>query len=94
MKRSILNSNGVLNFPEHSYDWVRVGIAMYGGIDLPTLKTAMKFRSQIISIQYLDAGQRIGYGGEQKLNKHQKLLLSIVDMQMGFHKLHKMARLY
>ena len=35
MKRSVLNSAGVFNFPEHSYDWVRVGIAMYGGLDLP-----------------------------------------------------------
>ena len=56
---------------------------MYGGIDLPNLKTAMKFRSQIISIQSLDAGQRIGYGGRAKLNEHQELLLSIMDMQMG-----------
>ena len=31
MKRSVLNSAGVFNFPEYSYDWVRVGIAMYGG---------------------------------------------------------------
>ena len=84
MKRSILNSNGVLNFPEHSYDWVRVGIAMYGGIDLPNLKTAMKFRSQIISIQSLDAGQRIGYGGRAKTKHASKIAIVYCGYADGF----------
>ncbi|MBD63510.1 MAG: alanine racemase [Gammaproteobacteria bacterium] len=84
MKRSILNSAGVLNFPEHSYDWVRVGIAMYGGIDLPYLKTAMKFRSQIISIQSLDANQRIGYGGRVKTKEPSKIGIVYCGYADGF----------
>ena len=84
MKRSVLNSNGVINFPEHSYDWVRVGIAMYGGIDLPNLKTAMKFRSQIISIQSLDAGQRIGYGGRAQTKQPSKIAIVYCGYADGF----------
>ena len=84
MKRSVLNSAGVFNFPEHSYDWVRVGIAMYGGLDLPNLKTAMKFRSQIISIQSLDTGQRIGYGGRVKTTKPSKIGIVYCGYADGF----------
>ena len=55
---------------------------MYGGIDFPGLKTAMTFRSQIISIQSLDKDERIGYGGRVKTKQPTRLLLFIVDMLM------------
>ena len=52
--RSVVNSAGSINFPEQSHDWSRVGIGMYGGLsDMPELKTAMTFRSQIIGFQDL-----------------------------------------
>jgi alanine racemase len=84
MSRSILNSAGVFNFPEHAYDWVRVGIAMYGGIDFPDLKTAMTFRSQIISIQSLDANERIGYGGRVKTDKPSKIAIVYCGYADGY----------
>jgi len=84
MSRSILNSAGVFNFPEHAYDWVRVGIAMYGGIDFSDLKTAMTFRSQIISIQSLDANERIGYGGRVKTDKPSKIAIVYCGYADGY----------
>ena len=84
MSRSILNSAGVFNFPEHAYDWVRVGIAMYGGIDFPDLKTVMTFRSQIISIQFVDTNQRIGYGGRVKTDKPSKIAIVYCGYADGF----------
>ena len=84
MSRSILNSAGVFNFPEHAYDWVRVGIAMYGGIDFPDLQTAMTFRSQIISIQSLDANERIGYGGRIKTDKPSKIAIVYCGYADGY----------
>ena len=84
ISRSILNSAGVFNFPEHAYDWVRVGIAMYGGIDFPDLKTAMAFRSQIISIQSLDANERIGYGGRVKTDKPSKIAIVYCGYADGY----------
>ena len=84
LERSILNSSGACNFPEHSYDWVRVGIAMYGGLDYPDLKTAMTFRSQIISIQSLEAGERIGYGGRVKTKKKSKIAIVYCGYADGF----------
>ena len=84
MPRSVLNSAGVFNFPDRSYDWVRPGIAMYGGIDFSGLKTAMTFRSQIISIQSLDKNQRIGYGGRVKTDKPSKIAIVYCGYADGF----------
>ena len=84
IQRSILNSAGVFNFPDKAYDWVRPGIAMYGGIDFPGLKTAMTFRSQIISIQFLDRNERIGYGGRVETKKPSKIAIVYCGYADGF----------
>jgi len=74
--RSIVNSAGSINFPEQSHDWSRVGIGMYGGLpNIPELKTAMTFRSQIIGFQDLKLGERIGYGGRIKTSRDTKLAI-------------------
>ena len=84
MQRSVLNSAGVFNFPDQAFDWVRPGIAMYGGIAFPGLKTAMTFRSQIISIQSVDKNERIGYGGRVKTNKPSKIAIVYCGYADGF----------
>ena len=84
MQRSVLNSAGIFNFPDHAYDWVRSGIAMYGGIDYPDLKTAMTFRSQIISIQSLDENERIGYGGRVTTKAPSKIAIVYCGYADGF----------
>ena len=84
MQRSVLNSAGVFNFPDQAYDWVRPGIAMYGGITFPGLKTSMTFRSQIISIQSLNKNERIGYGGRVKTNKLSKIAIVYCGYADGF----------
>ena len=84
MNRSVLNSAGIFNFPNYSFDWVRSGIAIYGGIDFPELTTAMTFRSQIISIQSLNANERIGYGGRIKTEKKSKIAIVYCGYADGF----------
>ena len=84
MNRSVLNSAGIFNFPNYSFDWVRSGIAIYGGIDFPELTTAMTFRSQIISIQSLNANERIGYGGRVKTEKKSKIAIVYCGYADGF----------
>ena len=85
IQRSILNSSGTLNFPEYAHDWIRVGIGMYGGLpDFPELKTAMTFRSQILSIQSLGPSERIGYGGRIKTNRNSKIAIVYCGYADGF----------
>ena len=84
IQRSVLNSAGVFNFPDKAYDWVRPGIGMYGGIDFSGLKTAMTFRSQIISIQSLPKNERIGYGGRVKTEQPSKIAIVYCGYADGF----------
>ena len=75
-KRSISNSACLVNFPELSFDWVRSGIAAYGGeFKNLNLRTAMTFRAPIISIRKIKKGERVGYGGRKKASKDMKIAI-------------------
>lgn len=64
--RHILNSTGIVRFPEHQYDFVRLGIGLYG---VPTmydgsmseLRNVSRLSSTVISIKHWKAGDTVGY---------------------------------
>lgn len=65
--RHILNSAGILRFPEYHYDMVRLGIGLYGANTLPPeiekpLAVVSTLRTEIISIRKCKAEDTIGYG--------------------------------
>lgn len=62
----ILNSSGVLRFPEFQLDMVRLGIGLYG-IDptetiQPNLRTVATLKTVISQLKHVPAGESIGYG--------------------------------
>ena len=62
--RHILNSAGIVRFPQYQFEMVRPGIGMYGvghfqGLDL---KTAGRFKTRISQIKKIKAGEPVGYG--------------------------------
>jgi alanine racemase len=68
--RSMANSAALLRFPDETRcEWVRPGIMLYGcspfsfqsAVDLD-LKPAMTLSSELIGVQHLQAGERVGYG--------------------------------
>jgi alanine racemase len=71
---TLANSGALLRFPEtvggHG-DWVRPGIMLYGSSPFPWLKSAaeiglrpvMTLTSELIGLQQISAGDRVGYGG-------------------------------
>ena len=64
ISKSIANTGCIMNFPEQSFDWVRVGIGIFGGyIGNKELKTAMTLRSPIINIREIKKGEKVGYDG-------------------------------
>ncbi|MDD3355266.1 alanine racemase [Zoogloea sp.] len=68
---SLANSAALLRFPEAVGQVVRPGIMLYGSSPMPALQRAealglrpvMTLTSEIIGVQELVAGQRVGYGG-------------------------------
>lgn len=70
LPRSLANSAALLRYPETHADWVRPGIMLYGSSPFAGesaeslgLRPGMTLRSEIISVQQLQAGDRVGYGG-------------------------------
>ena len=64
------NSYGFLNYPQLRYDFVRLGIVLYGvcssGEDLPQinpgLEPMMSVRARVAMVRDMEAGQDLGYG--------------------------------
>jgi alanine racemase len=67
--RSAANSAALIRFAQTRGDWVRPGILLYGcspfaerSAESLGLKPAMTLTSEIIAVQRLQAGERVGYG--------------------------------
>jgi alanine racemase len=70
LPRSLANSAAILCHPATHADWVRPGIMLYGASAFPDrpaaefdLQPAMSFYSEVIAVQDLVPGERVGYGG-------------------------------
>ena len=69
--KSLANSAALMRYPESHAEWVRPGIMLYGATPFPDrsaaqygLKPAMTLTSEIISVQHLQSGDQVGYGGQ------------------------------
>ena len=67
---SMANSAAILRHPHTAADWVRPGIMLYGSSPFAEhsaeecgLRPVMTLTSQIIAVQSLGVGERVGYGG-------------------------------
>ncbi len=70
LARSAANSAAILACPRSHYQWVRPGLMLYGVSPFPDrtgaelgLRPAMAFRSRLIAVRDLAAGEAVGYGG-------------------------------
>lgn len=68
-KTHLQGSYGVLNYPELSYDYARVGIALYGALSSPhdrtaadiSLKPVLSLKTGLVCVKELYAGEPAGY---------------------------------
>ena len=61
--RHILNSSGIVRFPQYQFDMVRPGIGIYGGGDFEglSLKTVGRFKTRISQVKKIQANDPVGY---------------------------------
>lgn len=62
----LANSAAALRFPGTHFTMVRVGIGLYGGLDVPeaaALRPAMMVESAVTLVKRVPSGSLIGYGG-------------------------------
>ncbi len=67
---TLANSAAILRYPETHADWVRPGIMLYGcspfadlSAEALGLQPVMTLASEIIAVQEIKPGDRVGYGG-------------------------------
>jgi alanine racemase len=67
---TLANSAAILRYPETHANWVRPGIMLYGcspfaevSAEALGLQPVMSLTSEIVAIQELEPGDRVGYGG-------------------------------
>lgn len=69
--RHILNSAGIMRFPDAQFDMVRLGIGLYGVSSDPTyrkkLLSVSSLKSHISQIHHLKTGDTVGYGRIEKV---------------------------
>ena len=64
-KLHILNSGGITRFPDRQYDFVRLGIGMYGIDNNPVVRSKLRkvhrLNASLIQVKEMKAGDSIGY---------------------------------
>lgn len=75
--RHILNSSGIVNYPEYQLDMVRIGIGMVGISYNKTiqakLQSAVAFKSIISQISDIYKGESVGYSRKFKADKNTRI---------------------
>lgn len=90
-QKSLLNSAGIENFSAHAYDWVRAGIALYGGKPSDTstlnLRPTMRLYARIIATQTVLQGDGVGYGYSWQAPKNTRIGIVGVGYGDGYPRL-------
>lgn len=76
--RHVLNSAGIIRFPEYHYDMARLGIGLYGVNTLPPeieppLSVVSALRTVIVAIRDWKKGECIGYGRRTVLERDSRI---------------------
>ncbi|RMF22147.1 MAG: bifunctional UDP-N-acetylmuramoyl-tripeptide:D-alanyl-D-alanine ligase/alanine racemase, partial [Bacteroidetes bacterium] len=70
--RHILNSSGILRFPEFQFEMVRLGLGVYGvdssGLLGDSLQPVLTLKATISQVRTVPAGETVGYGRAAKLD--------------------------
>ncbi len=89
--RHVLNSAGILRFPQYHYDMARLGIGLYGVNTLPPemeppLAVVSTLRTVIIAIRDWKKGESIGYGRRTMLERDSRIATIPVGYADGINR--------
>lgn len=86
--KHILNSAGIIRFPEYQLDMVRLGIGLYGveatGSEQNKLQTVGTLKTVISQIKHLKAGETVGYSRKGKLEKDATIATIAIGYADGY----------
>lgn len=86
--RHLLNSAGIIRFPQYQFDMVRLGIGLYGimEVSMKGLKTGPAFYTRISQVKTLKAGEGLGYGLKSKSGKKRTIAILPVGYADGLRR--------
>lgn len=71
IKRHVLNTAGIMRYPQYQYDLVRLGIGLYGISPIcetdPNLRPVSSLTTTINALQHRHQGETVGYGRRGKI---------------------------
>lgn len=86
----ILNTNGILRFPEYQMDMVRLGIGLYGicykKSDQRNLTEVSSLKTSISQIKWVKSESNIGYGGNNIGSSDLKIAILPIGYADGFRR--------
>lgn len=89
------NSAAAFRFPEARFDMVRLGISTYGVNPNPNWKLpfdllpGMTWKARILNVQWHEAGEAIGYGGEYRCARTEHIATIGAGYADGFRRVPK-----
>ena len=86
--RHILNSAGIVRFPEAQFDMVRLGIQLYGCTEIPDVATKLHnvvtLKTVITQIKQIPAGETIGYNRTWRLQRDTQVAIIPIGYADGY----------
>lgn len=87
--RHLLNSAGIVRFPQYQFEMVRPGIGMYGSgySEGLSLKTTGRFKTHVSQVKQVKAGEAIGYGCAYTAETDRMIAIVPVGYADGFRRI-------
>jgi alanine racemase len=86
--RSLAASSGIFLEPDHAFDLVRPGAALYGLAPLANqpnpLRQVIRLQAKILQVRRVDAGSTVGYGATHRFARQARLATVGVGYADGF----------
>ncbi len=86
--RHILNSAGILRFPQYHWDMVRLGIGLYGeevsGLETSALQPISTLKTVVSQIKHIKKGETIGYSRRGLAEHNMKIATIAIGYADGF----------
>lgn len=88
--RHILNSDGILHYPDAQFDMVRLGIGLYGITSnleaRRKLKVVSELKATVSQVKYLKPGDKVGYGLSFTADRDMKIATITIGYADGFRR--------
>ncbi len=93
--KHILNSAGIVRFPEYQWDYVRLGLGLYGipvSTQLEGLERVHTLTSYIIQIKHVKANETIGYNKKGEIYKDTHIAVINIGYADGLMRIASLGR--